>query len=87
MLIFFFFSSHITFRFDFTHKKQSGGHGQYGDVKIKFERSKKDFEFTEIIKTITNLYFICVDPVYSYPKWLIANVFLSLSKLQEVSII
>ena len=31
------------------HKKQSGGHGQYGDVKIKFERSKDDFEFTEEI--------------------------------------
>ena len=31
------------------HKKQSGGHGQYGDVKIKFERSQKDFEFTEEI--------------------------------------
>ena len=31
------------------HKKQSGGHGQYGDVKIKFERSKDDFEFNEKI--------------------------------------
>ena len=31
------------------HKKQSGGHGQYGDVKIKFERSKDDFEFAEEI--------------------------------------
>ena len=31
------------------HKKQSGGHGQYGDVKIKFERSKEDFEFVEEI--------------------------------------
>ena len=31
------------------HKKQSGGHGQYGDVKIKFERSNEDFEFTEEI--------------------------------------
>ncbi|WAW14967.1 elongation factor G [Peptostreptococcus equinus] len=29
------------------HKKQSGGHGQYGHVKIKFSRSDKDFEFTE----------------------------------------
>lgn len=29
------------------HKKQSGGHGQYGDVKIRFERSNEDFEFTE----------------------------------------
>ncbi len=31
------------------HKKQSGGHGQFGDVKIKFERSKNDFEFAEAI--------------------------------------
>ena len=31
------------------HKKQSGGHGQYGDVKIKFTRSNDDFEFAEEI--------------------------------------
>lgn len=31
------------------HKKQSGGHGQYGDVKIRFEPSEKDFEFAEEI--------------------------------------
>ena len=31
------------------HKKQSGGHGQYGDVKIKFTRSQDDFEFAEEI--------------------------------------
>lgn len=31
------------------HKKQSGGHGQYGDVKIRFEHSEQDFEFAEEI--------------------------------------
>lgn len=31
------------------HKKQSGGHGQYGDVKIKFAPSNEPFEFTEEI--------------------------------------
>ncbi|MDR0880449.1 MAG: elongation factor G [Clostridioides sp.] len=29
------------------YKKQSGGHGQYGDVKIRFSRSEKDFDFSE----------------------------------------
>lgn len=29
------------------HKKQSGGHGQYGHVKMRFSRSNEDFEFTE----------------------------------------
>lgn len=29
------------------HKKQSGGHGQYGDVKIKFSPSSEGFEFAE----------------------------------------
>lgn len=29
------------------HKKQSGGHGQYGHVKIRFSRSEEDFEFSE----------------------------------------
>lgn len=29
------------------HKKQSGGHGQYGDVKIRFEPTDKDFEFSD----------------------------------------
>ena len=31
------------------HKKQSGGHGQYGDVKIKFEPSAEEFEFQETV--------------------------------------
>lgn len=31
------------------YKKQSGGHGQYGDVKIRFSHSEKDFEFEEEI--------------------------------------
>ncbi|MEG1311043.1 MAG: elongation factor G [Peptostreptococcaceae bacterium] len=31
------------------YKKQSGGHGQYGDVKIKFNRSENGFEFREEI--------------------------------------
>ncbi|MBU5678171.1 elongation factor G [Alkaliphilus sp. MSJ-5] len=31
------------------HKKQSGGHGQYGDVKIRFEPAANDFEFAEEI--------------------------------------
>ncbi len=31
------------------HKKQSGGHGQYGDVKIKFTSNDNGFEFTEEI--------------------------------------
>lgn len=31
------------------HKKQSGGHGQYGDVKIKFEPSPEGFIFDETI--------------------------------------
>lgn len=31
------------------HKKQSGGRGQYGDVKIKFEKSKSEFEFAEAL--------------------------------------
>ncbi|MDR1773872.1 MAG: elongation factor G [Clostridioides sp.] len=29
------------------YKKQSGGHGQYGDVKIRFSKSDKEFDFSE----------------------------------------
>lgn len=29
------------------YKKQTGGHGQYGHCKMRFEHSEKDFEFTE----------------------------------------
>ncbi len=29
------------------HKKQSGGHGQYGHVKIRFSRSDDEFDFSE----------------------------------------
>ena len=31
------------------HKKQSGGHGQYGDVKIRFEPANESFVFSEEI--------------------------------------
>lgn len=31
------------------HKKQSGGHGQYGHVWIEFEPSMQEFEFTETV--------------------------------------
>jgi len=35
---------------EYKHKKQSGGHGQYGHVKLRFEPLPvKDFEFTESI--------------------------------------
>lgn len=29
------------------HKKQSGGHGQYGHVKIRFSKSESEFDFSE----------------------------------------
>lgn len=36
--------------YEYKHKKQSGGHGQYGHVKLRFEPlAEKDFEFTETI--------------------------------------
>lgn len=39
-----------TAEYEYKHKKQSGGHGQYGHVKLRFEPlAEKDFEFTETI--------------------------------------
>lgn len=39
-----------TAEYEYKHKKQSGGHGQYGHVKLRFEpMPDKDFEFTETI--------------------------------------
>jgi len=39
-----------TAEFEYKHKKQSGGHGQYGHVKLRFEPlPDKDFEFAETI--------------------------------------
>jgi len=39
-----------TAEYEYKHKKQSGGHGQYGHVKLRFEPlPDQDFEFTETI--------------------------------------
>jgi elongation factor G len=39
-----------TAEYEYKHKKQSGGHGQYGHVKLRFEPlAEKDFEFDETI--------------------------------------
>ena len=39
-----------TAEYEYKHKKQSGGHGQYGHVKLRFEPlADKEFEFAETI--------------------------------------
>jgi elongation factor G len=45
------------------HKKQSGGHGQYGDVYIRFEPCEEDFIFAEEVVggTVPRQYFPAVE--------------------------